>query len=88
MKYTIVIRRVSTGIFVASCPAIPECHAQGTTNEECFDNAKEALELSIEYMREKGIQLPEGVGRETVSIARNSTKDLGIPICLCYSAQL
>jgi predicted RNase H-like HicB family nuclease len=69
VNYTIVIRRVATGAYVASCPAVPECHAQGDTYEECLANAKEALELCIEYMRDKGIALPEEVGRETVAIA-------------------
>ena len=69
MSYTIVIRKVPSGAYVASCPSIPECHAQRDTYEECLANAKEALQLCIEYMKDKGIPLPEEVGRETVPIA-------------------
>ncbi len=69
MQCTIVIRKVPSGTYVASCPAVPECHAQGATYEECLANAKEALELSIEYIRDKGLPLPEEKGTEVIAIA-------------------
>ena len=68
MNYTVVISKAPTG-YIAICPSVPECHAQGSTYDECLANAKEALELCIEYMKEKGLPLPEEVGRETVAIA-------------------
>lgn len=69
MIHAVVIGKVPTGKYVASCPAVPECHAQGDTYQECLANAKEALQLSIEYIRDKGIPLPEEAGAETVAIA-------------------
>ena len=39
------------GVFVASVPAVPGCHAQGTTYEEARKNIKEALELCLEEAR-------------------------------------
>ena len=65
--YTIVIRTVEGG-YVASCPAVPECHAQGATYAEALANAREALALCLEYMREQGLPLPTEAGTEQVAI--------------------
>ena len=64
MNYTIVVRRSDSGRYIASCPCIPECHAQGDSYEGAIQNAKEALQLCIEYMREQGQKLPEEIGSE------------------------
>jgi len=69
MDYTIVVRKVETGRYIASCPVIPECHAQGDTYEEAIQNAKEALSLCIEYMREQGQELPQEMGSEKVAVS-------------------
>ncbi len=68
MNYTIVVRRSLSGHYIASCPSIPECHAQGDTYEEAIQNAKEALQLCVEYMQEQGERLPEEVGSEKVLV--------------------
>ena len=68
MNYTIVVRRSLLGHYIASCPSIPECHAQGDTYEEAIQNAKEALQLCVEYMQEQGETLPEEVGSEKVLV--------------------
>ena len=68
MDYTIVVRRSVSGHHIASCPSIPECHAQGDTYEEAVHNAKEALRLCIEYMEQQGERLPEEVGSEKVLV--------------------
>lgn len=69
MQYTIVIRKAPDGKFIASCPAIPECHAQGDSYEECLANAKEALALCIEHMRARQIPFPEEAGSERITVA-------------------
>ena len=68
MDYTIVIRKAKSGRYIASCPAIPECHAQGESYEEAVQNAKEALSLCIEYMREQGQELPQEMGSVKVAV--------------------
>jgi predicted RNase H-like HicB family nuclease len=68
MNYTIVVRRAASGRYLASCPCIPECHTQGDTYEEAIQNAKEALQLCIQYIREQGERLPEEVGSEKVLV--------------------
>jgi predicted RNase H-like HicB family nuclease len=47
MKYSVIIRKAPDGFYIASCPLIPEAHAQGKTYNECIANIKEALHLYI-----------------------------------------
>ena len=54
MEYTVIIRKAPDGFHIASCPLVPEARAQGETYEECMANAKEVLELCLEYRRERG----------------------------------
>ena len=57
MEYTVFIRKAPDGFYLASCPLVPEAHAQGETNEECMANIKEVLELCLEYRREPGEEI-------------------------------
>ncbi len=69
MEYTVVIRKAPDGFYIASCPLIPEAHAQGKTHEECLANIKEVLELCLEYRKEHGEEIPEEIGTSLVAIA-------------------
>jgi len=68
MQYTAIIRKVPDGFYIASCPLIPEVHAQGETYEECLVNIKEALELCLEYRKERGEEVPEETSTQRVTI--------------------
>ena len=69
MQYTVVIRKAPDNHFIASCPLIPEAHAQGKTHEECVANIKEVLELCIDYRKEKGEEIPDESNAEKLTIA-------------------
>ncbi len=69
MQYTVVIRQAPDNYFIASCPLIPEAHAQGKTHEECLANIKEVLELCIDYRKELGEEIPDESNSEKVTIA-------------------
>lgn len=69
MEYTVIIRRAPDGFCIASCPLIPEAHAQGETYEECVANIKEVLELCLQYRRERGEEIPEEIGTKQVTVA-------------------
>jgi len=49
MQYTVVIRKAPDGFYIASCPLVPEAHAQGKTYDECLANIREVLELCLEF---------------------------------------
>ncbi len=68
MEYTVILRKAPDGFHIASCPLIPEAHAQGETYEECLANIKEVLELCLEYRRELGEEIPQEIGTRQVTI--------------------
>ena len=69
MQYTVVIRKAPDDFYIASCPLIPEAHAQGMSYEECLANIKEVLELCIEYRKELCEEIPDEVGMNRVTLA-------------------
>jgi len=69
LEYTVIIRKAPDGFHIASCPLIPEAHAQGKTYEECLANIKEVLELCLECRKERGEEIPEETTTQKVKIA-------------------
>lgn len=69
MDYTVVIRKAPDGIFIASCPSIPEVHTQGESYKECLSHVKEAIELALEYRKEQGEEIPKEMGTEKIRVA-------------------
>ena len=56
--YPVFLRTGESGKFVAECPSIPGCMTQGDTLEDALENVREAIELCLEDMRERGEDLP------------------------------
>jgi predicted RNase H-like HicB family nuclease len=50
----VIIYSGEDGFFVAECPSLPGCISQGKTREEAIENIREAIQLSIEVLEEKG----------------------------------
>lgn len=69
MEYTVIIRKAPDSFYIASCPLIPEAHAQGKTYNECLANIKEALHLCIEYRQERKEEIPEEALTKRVTVA-------------------
>ena len=60
MKFTVVLEReLEAGGYSVHVPALPGCHSQGETRDEALDNIKEAIELYISYLRDKGEPIPQ-----------------------------
>jgi predicted RNase H-like HicB family nuclease len=49
------------GGFVVEVPALPGCVTEGDTLAEAKKNAREAIELYLEVLLERGLSLPEDV---------------------------
>lgn len=47
------------GYFVVEVPSLPGCVSQGKTREEALANIKEAIDLQIEVLQERGKPIPE-----------------------------
>jgi antitoxin HicB len=50
------------GGYFVKCPSIPGCHSQGKSVEEALANIREAIELCLEVMIERGEDLPDPNG--------------------------
>ena len=57
MKLPLIIEQDEDGWFVVDCPAIPGCATQGKTKAEALANIREAIDLSLEFRRSKGMPL-------------------------------
>ena len=47
------------GLWIAECPSLPGCIAQGETREEAIADIRVAIEDYIAVLREDGIPVPE-----------------------------
>lgn len=60
--YHVVLEPDPEGGYVAVIPAFPGCYSQGATAEKALSNAREAILLTIEDMRERGDAIPDPAG--------------------------
>ena len=66
-RYTVVIEPDEDGVFIATVPALPGVVDQGNTQEEAFENIKEALDFTLADMIERGEEIPPSdAGRRVV----------------------
>ena len=54
MKFLVTVDGDEDGVWVAECPAIPECVSQGGTREEAAESIREAIVLCLEVRAERG----------------------------------
>ena len=55
MKYTIILEKGRESGYVATCPTLRGCVAQGKTKQETLKNIREAISDYIECLIEDGI---------------------------------
>lgn len=51
--YTYVINRAEEGGFIAKCLELPQVHTEGETIAEVKKNMRDALTLTVDYLRAK-----------------------------------
>jgi predicted RNase H-like HicB family nuclease len=51
MKYPVILIKSDEG-FAVSCPALPGCWSQGSTQAEALTNIREAIQLWLEVAEE------------------------------------
>ncbi|MBI4670429.1 MAG: type II toxin-antitoxin system HicB family antitoxin [Chloroflexi bacterium] len=57
-KLPIEIEPLKEGGFLAICPILQGCHAEGETIAEALENVEDVARIIIEIMREEKIPLP------------------------------
>lgn len=55
----VLLSQDEDGYFVVEVPSLPGCISQGETREAALENTKEAIELHIEVLQERGKPIPE-----------------------------
>ena len=58
LAYKILLNKEPEGTYTVSVPALPGCITYGDTVEHAIQMAKEAVELYIEELRERGEDIP------------------------------
>ena len=59
MKYRVILEQQEEGGFTVYAPTLPGCVSQGETMEEALANIKEAIEVYLESLKERGLSSPE-----------------------------
>ncbi|MDP2276779.1 MAG: type II toxin-antitoxin system HicB family antitoxin [Nitrospirota bacterium] len=69
----VIIEQDEDGIFIAECPALQGCYAQGKTYEEAIKNIKDVIAMCIEELREEkkkiSLRYPEVIGIKSLEVA-------------------
>ena len=58
LHYRILLRREPEGGYTGTVPMLPGCVTYGETIDDAIAMAREAIELSIEDLQEKGEEIP------------------------------
>lgn len=56
--YSVVLTPAEEGGYTVTVPALPGCVTEGDTVEEALENAREAIELTIEALEARGETIP------------------------------
>ena len=62
LTYKILLHKEPEGTYTVSVPALPGCITFGETVEQAIQMAKEAIELYIEELQERGEEIPDDSG--------------------------
>jgi antitoxin HicB len=62
LTYRILMHKEPEGSYTVSVPALPGCMTYGETVEHAIQMAKEAIELYIEELQERGEEIPDDSG--------------------------
>jgi predicted RNase H-like HicB family nuclease len=58
MDYSVVVHAAEEGGYWLEVPALPGCYSQGESIDEALANAREAIALYLDVLREEGKQVP------------------------------
>ncbi|HEY0701568.1 MAG TPA: type II toxin-antitoxin system HicB family antitoxin [Candidatus Acidoferrales bacterium] len=57
--FKVLLEPDEDGGYVVVCPSLPGCYSQGESVEEALTNIREAIELCLEDLQERGEQIPD-----------------------------
>lgn len=62
LDFKVFLEPDEDGGYVVVCPSLQGCYSQGETVEEALANIREAIELCLEDMQERGEPVPDPSG--------------------------
>ena len=62
MEYSVVVNRDKEGGYWVQVPALLGCYSQGETLSEALEHVREAIELYVDVLRERGEPVPDDAG--------------------------
>lgn len=62
MQYTVVVHSAEEGGYWVDVPSLPGCFSQGETIDEAMNNAREAIEVHIQGLKDDGQEVPKEEG--------------------------
>ena len=68
MKYTVILEKGRESGYVAICPTLRGCVAQGNTEQSALKNIKGAISDYVECLIEDGIPVPQEVGKQMLEM--------------------
>lgn len=74
LNYRIMLRKEPEGGYTVTVPSLPGCITYGENVDEAITNAREAIELYIESLKEHGEDIPteEGTLEYTLAVRSNA----------------
>ena len=73
LTYKILLHKEPEGSYTVSVPALPGCITFGETIEQAIQMAREAIELYIEELQERGEEIPDDSGTLEYSLNLQTT---------------
>lgn len=59
MRYKVILEPQEEGGYTVYTPTLPGCISQGETAEEALSNIREAIEVYLESLKERGLSTPK-----------------------------
>lgn len=69
----VIIEQDEDRVFIAECPALQGCYAQGKTFEQAIKNIQDVIMMCIQEMKEENkkinLKYPEVIGIKTLEVS-------------------
>jgi predicted RNase H-like HicB family nuclease len=59
LDFKVLLEPDGTGGYVVVCPSLQGCYSQGETIDEALTNIREAIQLCLDELRDRGEPLPD-----------------------------
>ena len=59
LDFKVLLEPDDTGGYVVVCPSLQGCYSQGETVDEALSNIREAIQLCLDELRDRGEPLPD-----------------------------